>query len=61
MKPLFIFPVIEQNIKAARHTDHKLMQILVRMFAAIRSTRDIIKIVDSLDIKWDVIAALNKS
>lgn len=60
MERLFLFPVIQRNIKAAGHCNHKLMQVFVRVRTAVRPAGHIVQVIDALDIKGDVIFTLNK-
>lgn len=60
MEAFFIDPVIQNHIKAARHRNHKLVQTLMGMGAAIRPAGHIVKVVDPFDIKRDVVHPFDK-
>lgn len=51
MYALFVFAVIQYNVKAARHGNYELMQCLVGVSTAFCPARHIIKIVYSLNLK----------
>lgn len=60
MKFFLILAIIQGDIKTTRHGDNKLMQILVRMPAALGPARHIIHMVDALNREWDLIITFNK-
>jgi len=52
--------IIQCDIKTSRDCDNQLLKESMRMTSAARSARDIIQIVHSGDIKWDVIPPFGK-
>ena len=49
-------PIIQQQIKTARHADNELLQRLVRIFSAIRTVGYIVEVMHPPNIKRDVVA-----
>ena len=60
MESPFNSPVVKDYIEAAGNRDYQLMQCLVCVPAALRSARYIIKVVNALDIKRNVVLRLDK-
>ena len=60
MKAFFLSAIIQNHIKTSRKRDDQLMQILVGVPAALRATGYIIEIVDTLDVKGHMPAALDE-
>ena len=53
-------PVIDGDIKTARCGDDELVQCLVRVTAAIGAGRDIVDVVDTLDVERDMTMTLDE-
>ncbi len=51
METVFAGTAIQDDIEASRHSDDKLVKVLVRMTAALGPARHIVEIVDSLDFE----------
>ena len=60
MKPLPLAAVIQNHIKTSRKRNDQLMQIFVGVPAALRSAGNVIKIVNALDVKGHMPAALDE-
>lgn len=60
MDALLVLPVVDDDVEAARHGDDELLQPLVRMTAALRATRHVVKVVHALDVEWNMAAALDE-
>ena len=53
--------VVYFHSKTARQCEDHLLQLLVGMATALGVDRHIVKVVDTCDIEWDVIATFHKS
>ena len=51
MKTLFLLAVIQNHVKTSRHRNNKLVQSPVCMPTALRAARNVIKIINALDLK----------
>ena len=60
MKAFFLSAIIQHHIKTSRKRDDQLVQIFVGVPAALRATGNIIEIVDTLDVKGHMPAALDE-
>ena len=60
MEALLLFAVIQNHVKTPRKRNDQLVKILVRMTAAGRSARNIVEIVDALDVKGHMPTAFNE-
>ena len=60
MKFFALPSVVQGDIKATRHRNNDLMQILVSMRPAIGTAWNIVGVINPLDIEWDVIAPLDE-
>lgn len=60
MNSLLVLTVVKLHVKAARHGDDELVQSLVRVPATLGATRHVIQVVDTLDVKWNLVATFDK-
>ena len=60
METFFVESIVEHYIKTARHGDDDLMKILVRVGTAIGAARNVIGVVDPLDLERDVVTSLDE-
>jgi len=60
MKTFFLGAIIQDDIKATGHRDHKLMQVAMRMRTPICAAWDVIKVIYPLDVEWDVLPTFHK-
>jgi hypothetical protein len=61
MESLFVTAVVEHDVESAGDGNDELIEVFVRMASPLGASRDIVEIVDALDVKGDVVATLNKS
>src|SRR6267142_6171281 len=61
MEALFIFAVVNDDIKAARHRNQKLMAAFQSMSRSICAARHVIKVKDALDGEGNVAIGFEKS
>ncbi len=52
--------IVEVNIKRSRHCDNQLVQLLVCMTTSFRAARNIVKVIDSLNIERNMAPAFNE-
>ncbi len=57
---LALITIIQDHIETARHSYHKLLKLTVRVPASLGPSRDIVKVIYSLDFEWDMPVPLNK-
>lgn len=57
MEPLFVAAVVQHDIEASRHRHDQLLKFLVRMATAFGTSRNVVEIVNPLDLKRYVSAA----
>lgn len=60
MHPLFIFAVVQYNVKTPRHRDDQLVQFLVRMSPALGAAGYVVQVVDALDIERDMLPSFDE-
>lgn len=60
MKALLFVAVINDNIEASGHGDNQLMQIFMSMPAPCRTTWHIVEVIDTLNVKGDMIVAFDE-
>ena len=53
-------PIVEMDVKGAGHRDDQLMQGLVSVTTAFGSARDVVQVVDTLDVERDVYLSFNE-
>lgn len=61
MHSLLINAIVQQYIKTTRHGDDELMKCFVSMSTAFRTAWHVVEIINTLDIKWNLIPAFDKS
>jgi hypothetical protein len=52
--------IIKVDVKAARHCDDELVEFLVAVASTLGSTRNIIEIINSLDVEWNMASTFDK-
>ena len=60
MKALLFPSVVQNDIETARDGDNELLQLLVRMAAALAPARDVVKIIDAFNRKGDMRPGLQR-
>jgi hypothetical protein len=60
MKSLLVKPVVQDHVEAARHRDDHLMQVFMGMGSAVGPPRNVVGVVDPLDLKRKMISYLDK-
>ena len=60
MKSFLLLTVIQDHIETARHGNDELMQTLVCVSAALGPARNVVEIIDPLDLKGHVSLPFNK-
>jgi hypothetical protein len=60
MKTLLLRAIVQDHIEASRKRNNKLVQIFVSMAAALGSARNVVKIINTLDVKGDMASPLNE-
>ena len=60
MKSSLLFAVVQNHIETARHCNYELVQTFVCVTAALSATRNIVKVIDTLDLKGHVPPTFNK-
>lgn len=60
MIPFLLPSIVQQHIKTARNGDQNLLQCLVSVPGAGRPTRDIVQVVDPLDLKGNMLFTFYK-
>src|SRR6267143_6230632 len=60
MNPLFLRPIVQDDIKAARHRNNQLMQRFVGVTAPLSAAGDVVEIENPLNCEWDMPLAFNK-
>ena len=60
MKTLLLRAVVQNHIKTSRHRNNKLVQTPVCVPTALRAARNVIKIINALDLKGYMAPSFNK-
>ena len=60
MKFLLGEAIIQGDIKTSGERDEHLMECFVSMTSAVRATRDVVQVVDSLYLEWNVLRPFDK-
>ena len=58
MKTFLSRAVTQDDIEASRHSNDQLVHFFVGMAAALSTARDIVKVIDALNVEWDMPAPL---